>query len=202
MVALVNLVLLTLNGIAEARELTYVHSKRAMAAVANSTSNQYVVSTNVGTFQGHQASAGSTVREWLGVRYGKPTSGSLRFRPPQRASVIPANQVYQASTYSPSCPRNRGPDYQGFNIIIPLGNATDGEDCLSVNIWSPSADRLNSSSTGTAVMVWMYGGAFTFGTSNTPGYQGDVIVRDNNDVTVVSLNYRTMLSASLPDCQR
>lgn len=191
MVFVASICLSALCAFAEARELNYVRSKRAVAAVSNSTSGQYVVSTNVGTFQGHPAAAGSTVREWLGVRYGQPTNGTLRFRPPQRAKVLPADQVFQASTYSPSCPQNRGSAYQGFNFITPLGNATDGEDCLSVNIWAPSVDRLNSSSAGTAVMVWIYGGAFTFGTSNTPGYQGDAIVRDNDDVTVVSLNYRT-----------
>lgn len=191
MVLLNHLILAALATVAAADKLTHLRSKRAMAAVSNATTNQYFVSTNVGNFQGHQASVGPTVREWLGIRYGQPTNGTLRFRPPQRASVLPPNEPFQATAYSDTCPQNRGAAYTGFNIIQSLGNGTEGEDCLSLNIWSPSADRLNSSSYGTAVLVWIYGGAFTFGSSNTPGYQGYNFVKNNDDITVVTLNYRT-----------
>lgn len=166
-------------------------AKRAESVATSAANNTYLANTNVGTFQGQQSSSGATVREWLGIRYGMPTNGSLRFRPPQRASILPRGTVYNATSFSPSCPQNRGAAYTGFNLIQPLGNATDGEDCLSLNIWSPSTDRLNTSSSGTAVMIWIYGGAFTFGTSNTPGYNGDIFVRDNDDVTIVTINYRT-----------
>lgn len=159
-------------------------------AIFKRDSNSYLVDTNAGTFQGQQAASGPTVREWLGIRYGSPTNGSLRFRPPRRAAVLPQGQTFNATSYSPSCPQNRGLSFQGFDVITPLGNATDGEDCLSLNIWSPSSDRLNSTS-GAAVMLWIYGGAFSFGTSNTAGYSGANIVRDNDGVIVVSINYRT-----------
>jgi len=39
-------------------------------------------------------------------------------------------------------------------------------------------------------MVWIYGGGFMFGTSNIPTYDGRFMVRDNDDVTLVTFNYR------------
>ncbi|CCG84624.1 protein of unknown function [Taphrina deformans PYCC 5710] len=180
--------LASLAGVIDARNLVARQAAPSSSSTPTSSSS-LLVSANVGTFQGTLVQPG--VRQWLGIRYGAPTNGSLRFRPPQRAKILPSNQVFNATTYSPSCPQNRGANFVGFNIIQNLGNATDGEDCLSLNIWSPSAARLNASSSGTAVMIWIYGGAFTFGSSNTPGYQGDNIVRDNPDVTVVTINYRT-----------
>ncbi|KIJ50898.1 hypothetical protein M422DRAFT_158875, partial [Sphaerobolus stellatus SS14] len=63
----------------------------------------------------------------------------------------------------------------------------ESEACLSLNIWAPSTNRKQS----TAVMIWIYGGAFTFGTSNTPFYDGTSLIGNNNDVTLVTINYRT-----------
>lgn len=135
------------------------------------------------------------VRNWLGIRYGATPNGTLRFRPPQRAAVVPRNTVYNATSYSPGCPQNRGVNYLGFKLLTGFTDGEDGEDCLSLNIWSPSVDRLNSSSNatyaGTAVLVWIYGGAFQFGTSNVSYYNGNNFVQNNEDLTVVTLNYRT-----------
>ena len=41
------------------------------------------------------------------------------------------------------------------------------------------------------MLVWFYGGAFAFGASNTPFYDGNNFVRDQEDLTLVSINYRT-----------
>ena len=38
-------------------------------------------------------------------------------------------------------------------------------------------------------MVWIYGGAFSMGSSAVPGYAGHALAR-NGDVVYVSLNYR------------
>ena len=142
---------------------------------------ELLVRSNAGTYQGQYSSP--TVRNWLGIRYGKPTSGSRRFRPAERAEIN--ETTFNATQYSPSCPQNRGSSFTGFNAISYLGNATDGEDCLSLNIWSGNG-------TGKAVMVWLYGGAFAFGTSNTPFYDGNNFARDQN-VTLVTINYRTTI---------
>lgn len=58
------------------------------------------------------------------------------------------------------------------------------EDCLSVNVWTPartSAERL-------PVMVWIYGGGFTYGSGSHPSYDGEALAR--RGIVVVTLNYR------------
>jgi para-nitrobenzyl esterase len=58
------------------------------------------------------------------------------------------------------------------------------EDCLTINVWAPerrAGKRL-------PVMVWIYGGAFAWGTSDDAEYQGDRMAADG--VVFVSFNYR------------
>ncbi|KAJ8607099.1 hypothetical protein MRB53_040535 [Persea americana] len=183
------------------------HKQASLLSVAvaqnstNGTSPQLVVMSNAGMFAGQYSSP--TVRNWLGIKYGAAPTGKLRFRPPRRAEILPPNEVFNATSYSPGCPQNRGPAYVGFKALTLFEDGSDGEDCLSLNIWSPSLDRLrtlsaqnstgNSSSeyAGTAVLVWIFGGAFTFGQSNVSFYNGNNFVQNNEDITVVTLNYRT-----------
>ncbi|CAN8095427.1 unnamed protein product [Discula destructiva] len=71
-----------------------------------------------------------------------------------------------------------------------MGGGTDenpnpmGEDCLGLNVWTKA-----SGPKGKAVLVWIYGGGFSIGTSNAPFYTGNRLAQDE-DVVVVSLNYR------------
>jgi para-nitrobenzyl esterase len=58
------------------------------------------------------------------------------------------------------------------------------EDCLYVNVWTPAKsadDRL-------PVLVWIYGGGFSFGSTSTPVHNGEHLARKG--VILVSLNYR------------
>jgi para-nitrobenzyl esterase len=59
-----------------------------------------------------------------------------------------------------------------------------GEDCLTVNIVAPAAEGLPR-----PVLVWIYGGGFSSGSSAVPGYGGHGLVRAG-DVVYVSFNYR------------
>lgn len=142
---------------------------QAQTSPSSGDEDGLLITTNVGKFKGHFAPSSSSssqtsVREWLGIRYASAPTRALRFRPPQRAPRLrPDSAVFNASDYSPSCPQNRGSSYTGFNAISSLGNATDGEDCLSVNIWAPTVSRLNSTTArnstyeGAAVLIWFYG---------------------------------------------
>lgn len=92
--------------------------------------------------------AKNCTHEVPGIRYGRATNGTRRFRPPQRSEILSLDSPFNASAFSPTCP----------NVGIAAGyNTTYDEDCLSLNIWSPAQDRLNSSSTGATVMIWIYG---------------------------------------------
>jgi len=58
------------------------------------------------------------------------------------------------------------------------------EDCLYLNVWTPSADGGRR-----PVLVWVHGGAFVTGSGATPLYRGAALAR-RGDVVVVTCNYR------------
>ncbi len=61
----------------------------------------------------------------------------------------------------------------------------DGDEWLTVNVWSPDLGG------GLPVMVWIQGGAYLFGTSGLPEYDGGNLAHDG--VVLVTLNYRVGL---------
>jgi cholinesterase len=81
-------------------------------------------------------------------------------------------------------------------VLGQLGNSYD-EDCLTLNIWTkPNSNPSTSynspfvnSSRKKAVMIWLYGGGFGSGNTNSPMYNGARLA-DEQDVLVVSVNYR------------
>ena len=58
------------------------------------------------------------------------------------------------------------------------------EDCLSLNIWTPSTERSDR-----PVMVWIHGGAFVTGSGSSLMYDGTNLA-GRGDVVVVTINYR------------
>lgn len=73
----------------------------------------------------------------------------------------------------------------GIDILIGLGQIGDrfSEDCLTLNVWVPSGGEAKK-----AVMVWIYGGGFTSGTSSKSTYNGQNIA-SQEDVIVVSIKW-------------
>lgn len=68
--------------------------------------------------------------------------------------------------------------------ILSNSNAKYSEDCLYLNVWTkPQVGEAKK-----AVLVWIYGGGFTSGSSSIPAYNGANIA-DQEDVVVVSLKY-------------
>ncbi|CEL06392.1 hypothetical protein ASPCAL07497 [Aspergillus calidoustus] len=75
----------------------------------------------------------------------------------------------------------------GEKITVALsqqGNVLD-EDCLSINVWT----KPQTGEKQKAVLFWIYGGGFSIGSANSPVYDGSILA-DENDVVVVSFNYR------------
>lgn len=117
------------------------------------------------------------VRSWRGIRYGQAPVGERRWRDP--VPTLDASDQVDATVFGPACP-------QPTNPAIPLGeHAVQDEDCLMLNVWTPDEPAAASR----PVMVWLHGGAYTFGSSSQPLYDATSIV-SSGDVVVVTVNYR------------
>ncbi|KAF8161400.1 carboxylesterase [Crassisporium funariophilum] len=123
-----------------------------------------------------------TVRQFLGI----PFANAKRWQAPQLPPL--RKGVFQATNFGDSCIQELSPPNLEFLVLAGAGgiNVSSSENCLSANVWAPSINRKQK----TAVMVWIYGGGFVFGTSNIPTYNGQNFVRDNDDLTIVTFNYR------------
>lgn len=130
------------------------------------------VACAAGTFRGR---ASSDVAVWRGIRYAEPPTGARRFRDP--VAVQPAGEV-DALVFGRIAPQERLP-------VLDLGpDAAIGEDCLFLNVWAPVAPAAPR-----PVMVWLHGGAYTYGAGSQPVYDGTNLAR-KGEVVVVTLNYR------------
>src|SRR5262249_42033384 len=67
----------------------------------------------------------------------------------------------------------------------PPDVSPETEDCLTLNVWTPGLQ----SEARRPVMVWFHGGAFAYGTSNSPRLQGSRLAT-RGDVVVVCVNQR------------
>ncbi|KDR75551.1 hypothetical protein GALMADRAFT_68919 [Galerina marginata CBS 339.88] len=142
--------------------------------------NGLLVETQQGLASGTFASP--TVRQFLGIPYASAQRWEAPVKPPKRTAVL------SASSFSDTCVQSLTPGALEF-LVLAGGqgiNIPESENCLTVNIWAPSVTRKQN----TAVLLWVYGGSFQFGSSNIPSYDGQNFVRDNADITLVTFNYR------------
>jgi para-nitrobenzyl esterase len=110
--------------------------------------------------------------QYLGLPYGKPPVGPLRFAPPEPAGGWEG--VRDATAFGPSCMQRAS--------VVP-GGSNMSEDCLSLNVYAPasaSAEKL-------PVMVFIHGGGYTLGGSSA--YEGRLLSQ-RGPVVVVTINYR------------
>ncbi|SFF79035.1 para-nitrobenzyl esterase [Novosphingobium sp. CF614] len=150
----------------------------AVASTVRAAGSSLLVETAAGKVAG-DVLPGSGVRRWLGIPYAQPASGPLRWRPPQ--AVMPWKGTLRADRFSASPWATPEAGKSAFSV---RGPRSMGEDCLSVNVWSPA----EPSEKPYPVMVWIYGGAFVAGSSDNPLYEGEALAREG--VVFVSINYR------------
>jgi para-nitrobenzyl esterase len=137
------------------------------------------VKTTSGMVAGTQLA--SSVRAYYGVPYAKPPVNDLRWRAPQ---PLQWQGVWNADKRAPQCvqPQRR------HDINHYFGEEPNGEDCLYLNIWSPqSAERKEK----LPVVVFIYGGGGTLGSSNMAVYDGEAMAKAG--VVFVNFNYRVGL---------
>jgi carboxylesterase type B len=111
----------------------------------------------------------TTYYAFKGIPFAQPPLGNLRFAAPVKNEKW--SGYLDASSDAEECVQGSGDDVRG------------SEDCLYVNVYTPSLTRKNQ-----PVMVWIYGGAFTGGSSKYHHFGPDYFLEE--DVVFVSFNYR------------
>lgn len=149
--------------------------RRRLYALAGDPTSP-VVRTACGRVQGERSGG---VLAFRGVPYAAPPVGNLRWRPPQPPT--PWNGVRTATAFAPQCAQ-----------IADNGSVTGSEDCLYLNVWTPST---TPSGSGLPVLFFVHGGGNVQGSASeqvTGGsyiYDGAAVV-ENEQVVVVTINYR------------
>ena len=130
-----------------------------------------VVRVGSGTYRGTNVITeyGQHCKTFLGIRYAT----AERFSRPRLISNFTG--TYNATTYGPMCVQN---------LYIHGINRVDGEeDCLFLNIFVPR----RRSQTKRAVVVWIHGGGFIYGSAKP--YDSSILAT-LGDVVVVTIQYR------------
>jgi len=139
--------------------------------VDNIEANDTIIQTNYGIVRGALSPA-QNVRSWLGIPFAAPPVKDLRWQIPQRPSSW--SGIRNATNFGASCPQYTS----SFEI---------SEDCLYLNIFAPRQDTFTRP---LPVLFWIYGGAWTSGTTTLSIYNGTQLIADGNQIIVVTVNYR------------
>jgi para-nitrobenzyl esterase len=175
---------------------TVVHSQAAPTSA--------VVRVDSGELQGVVADG---VASFKGIPFAAPPVGELRWRPPQPPAKWTGAR--QAAEFGADCMQGRfGPPPApgaGARAAGPAGATppptpppaaapaaapgapparVPSEDCLYLNVWRPA----DSTARNLPVMVWIYGGGFTGGSSASPNTSGAQFAKQG--VVLVAMNYR------------
>jgi para-nitrobenzyl esterase len=141
-----------------------------------------VVETTYGKVQGYELRG---IQYYLGIPYGADTSGANRFMPPQKPKpwtvTLPA--IWWGNTAPQSMEKRYANPYASFRDHWNYDDVS--EDCLRINVFTPSADRKKR-----PVLLWLHGGGFRNGNGiEQDGYNGENLAR-RGDVVFCSVNHR------------
>ena len=152
-----------------------------------------------GTFVGAETDG---VRSYKGIPYAMAPVGMRRWKAPEPAA--PGSGVYEALYFGRSCIQTEEASERASLYM-------QGEDCLTLNIWTgspkeeapsdtaaPTAEEPaapsdvpgHNSPAGKPVMVFIHGGSYGWGGTADPLYDGHHFVKRRGDVVLVTVNYR------------
>ncbi len=144
----------------------------AMTGCAGESEEESTVVTPYGKYKGKVQDSG--VISFLGVPYAKQPVGELRWQEAQ--PLEESDEVIECYEYGNT-------PIQVEDDIEQASATKQGEDCLTANVWTRDLEGEKP------VMVWIYGGGYVSGGTADPLYDGQNFV-ENNDVVMVSINYR------------
>ncbi|MDO0917340.1 carboxylesterase family protein [Streptomyces sp. DT2A-34] len=111
----------------------------------------------------------------LGIPYAAAPFGARRFREPQPAPAW--GGIRDCTAFGPISPQSA--ELPGAPVWRP-----GDENVLTVNVWLPE----HTHDGALPVFFWIHGGAYTFGSSAQPDFDGAALARAG--LVVVSCNYR------------
>jgi len=127
-----------------------------------------IATVSTGQLRGSLTYDGEAV--FKNIPFAEPPVGNLRWHEP--VPVKTWTGMRDAATFGPAC-------YQSGHM-----NATSSEDCLQLNIWTPTWPIKSP----VPVMVWFHGGGNIAGSAIEPLFNGETLAR--HGVILVSANYR------------
>jgi len=124
------------------------------------------------------------VHVFKGIPYGASTAGTNRFMSPRKPE--PWADVRECIDYAGRSPQAAAAAQRPELATVwgPVDTLPVGEDCLTLHVWTPGLDDGKR-----PVMVWLHGGAFSYGSANSPRYDSTRLA-GRNDVVVVAVNHR------------
>ncbi len=153
----------------------FVASVPILLALSVVSTKAQIAKTDKGAVEGQRTEDGQVVA-FKGIPYATPPTGKLRWAPP--AAAEPWTGVRSAREFGYHCVQSAA--YGDMSFHDPGAS----EDCLTLNVWSPSGAKPGS----LPVMVWIYGGGYSAGGTSERRQDGQFLARRN--VVVVSMNYR------------
>ncbi|KAH8881667.1 alpha/beta-hydrolase [Thozetella sp. PMI_491] len=128
---------------------------------------------------------GNSVNQHLGMRYAAAPVANLRWRAPRDPPTVV--EIQNATAFQPICLG----DSQKVGVNI-------SEDCLFVNVWSPSGATVDSK-----LPIWVFiqgGGYITNANANFNG--SNVVEQSGHNIIVVNFNYRVSVLGFLTGSEK
>ena len=124
------------------------------------------------------------VASFKGVPYAKPPVGDLRWKAPEAPD--PGSDEIECKDFGYTALQYEWP-------TEPASSFPKNEDCLTLNIWEN--EGIVGSEEAKPVMVFFHGGAYGWGGTTDPMYDGQNFAAAHDDVILVTCNYRLGLMA-------
>jgi carboxylesterase type B len=118
---------------------------------------------------------GGAYYSFLGIPYGKPPVGELRFKAP--IPVDPWDGILDATKEGPECPSKH---------MFFTYNIGKEDNCLNLNVYTRGLPGDGTSLK--PVMFWIHGGAFLYGSNKSELFGPDYLMTE--DIVLVCINYR------------
>ncbi|KAG5678134.1 hypothetical protein PVAND_007832 [Polypedilum vanderplanki] len=139
-----------------------------------------MIKTNVKVQQGvvkgciEKLPNGKNYFRFSGIPYAQSPIGDLRFKSPQKLLKFDKPEI--------DCTKEGS---ECFHRSAYITDFVGSEDCLYLNVYVPESE---DSSEPKAVMVWLHGGGFSFGSGSIEWYSPEYLLME--DVIVITVNYR------------